>query len=33
LPLIATICQQHAIDFDWLREDILKRYHEDRTHY
>ncbi len=33
LPLIETICQQHNIDFDWLKEDILKRYHEDRIQH
>lgn len=33
MPLIETICQQHDIDFDWLKEDILKRYHEDRIQH
>ncbi|SOD82767.1 hypothetical protein [Spirosoma fluviale] len=27
LPLIEAICHQHGIDFDWLQEDVLKRYH------
>ncbi len=33
LPLIEAICQQHDIDFDWLKEDVLKRYHEDRIQH
>ncbi len=30
LPLIETVCAAHNLDFDWLKDDILKRYHEDR---
>ena len=33
LPLIEAICQQHNIDFDRLKEDILKGYHEDRIQH
>lgn len=30
MRLIEELCRQHDLDFDWLREDVLKRYHEDR---
>lgn len=33
MALIEAICQPHNLDFDWLKEDILKRYHEDRVQY
>lgn len=29
MHLIETLCQQHSLDPDWLREDVLKRYHEE----
>lgn len=27
LAMIATLCEQESIDFDWLSEEILKAYH------
>jgi hypothetical protein len=30
MRLIEALCGQHGIDFDWLKEDVLKRYHEER---
>ena len=27
LAMIEAICDQEGIDFDWLREEILKAYH------
>ena len=27
LAMIATLCEQDNIDFDWLSEEILKAYH------
>ncbi len=27
LAMIATLCEQDSIDFDWLSEEILKAYH------
>lgn len=28
MQVIETLCVQHDIDFDWLKEDVLKIYHE-----
>jgi hypothetical protein len=28
MQVIETLCAQHDIDFDWLKEDVLKIYHE-----
>tara|TARA_R110002051_G_scaffold218896_1_gene282756 strand:- start:27440 stop:27658 length:219 start_codon:yes stop_codon:yes gene_type:complete len=28
MQVIETLCAQHNIDFDWLKEDVLKTYHE-----
>lgn len=28
MQVIETLCAQHDIDFDWLKEDVLKTYHE-----
>lgn len=28
LELIRTLCDKHQLDFDWVSEDILKKYHE-----
>lgn len=28
MQVIETLCTQHDIDFDWLKEDVLKTYHE-----
>lgn len=27
LPLIKSLCLAHEIDFDWLSEEILRKYH------
>lgn len=27
LDLIASLCEKHQIDFEWLSEDILRKYH------
>ncbi len=27
LELIRTLCEKHDIDFDWLSEEILRKYH------
>ncbi|MGB5981996.1 MAG: DNA modification system-associated small protein [Nonlabens sp.] len=28
MQVIETLCTRHDIDFDWLKEDVLKTYHE-----
>ncbi|MCH5238290.1 MAG: hypothetical protein J1E95_10930 [Muribaculaceae bacterium] len=28
LELIRTLCEKHHLDFEWVSEDILKKYHE-----
>ncbi len=30
LELIETLCTEHQLDADWVRDDILKIYHEKR---
>ena len=27
LDLIRTLCEKHEIDFDWMSEEILRKYH------
>lgn len=27
LELIRTLCEKHNIDFDWMSEEILRKYH------
>ena len=27
LSLIRTLCEKHEIDFDWMSEEILRKYH------
>lgn len=27
LELIRTLCEKHDIDFDWMGEEILRKYH------
>ena len=27
LDLIRTLCEKHDIDFDWMSEEILRKYH------
>lgn len=27
LELIRTLCEKHDIDFDWMSEEILRKYH------
>lgn len=27
LELIRTLCEKHDIDFDWMNEEILRKYH------
>lgn len=31
LELIGTLCAQHQLDADWVRDDILKVYYEKRV--
>lgn len=28
ISLIETLCIQHQLDFDWIKEDLLKEFHE-----
>ena len=28
ISLIETLCIQHQLDFDWVKEDLLKEFHE-----
>lgn len=28
MSLIETLCTSHQIDFDWLKEDVLKEFHD-----
>lgn len=28
LELIRTLCEKHHLDFEWISEEILKKYHE-----
>ena len=30
LDLIRTLCEKHEIDFDWMSEEILRKYHAAR---
>lgn len=30
MGLLEALCVQHQLDFDWLRDDILKEFHERR---
>lgn len=27
LDLIGTLCEKHQLDFDWISEEILRKYH------
>lgn len=27
LELIRTLCEKHEIDYDWMSEEILRKYH------
>ena len=27
LELVRTLCEKHDIDFDWMSEEILRKYH------
>ncbi|MBQ7279259.1 MAG: hypothetical protein IJR13_00855 [Bacteroidales bacterium] len=31
LDTIAQICQRHEVDFEWLKEDLLRPYHARRA--
>lgn len=31
LMLINTLCEKHGIDFEWLKEEILRKYHAMRS--
>jgi hypothetical protein len=31
LMLINTLCEKHGIDFEWLKEEILRKYHAMRV--
>jgi len=28
ISLIETLCTRHQLDFDWVKEDLLKEFHE-----
>lgn len=28
MDLISTLCVQHQLDFDWVKEQLLKEFHE-----
>jgi len=28
ISLIETLCTKHQLDFDWVKEDLLKEFHE-----
>lgn len=28
IALIETLCAQHDLDFDWVKEDLLREFHE-----
>lgn len=28
ISLIETLCTRHQLDFDWIKEDLLKEFHE-----
>jgi hypothetical protein len=28
MDLIDTLCREHQLDFDWVKEEILKEFHE-----
>lgn len=30
LDLIETLCTQHQLDFEWVKEEVLKAYHDAR---
>ena len=30
LNLIETLCTQHQLDFEWVKEEVLKAYHDAR---
>lgn len=31
LDLIKSLCEKHNIDFDWLSEEILRKYHASKV--
>lgn len=31
LELIRTLCEKHEIDFAWMSEEILRKYHADKV--
>lgn len=31
LSLLDALAQKHQLDFDWIQEEILKKYHEQKT--
>ena len=31
LMLISTLCEKHQVDFDWLKEEILRKFHAARV--
>lgn len=30
MALIEALCQQHELDFEWVKEELLRSYHERR---
>lgn len=30
MQVIETLCNKFEVDFDWLKEDVLKTYHENK---
>jgi hypothetical protein len=31
ISLIESLCTQHQLDFDWMKEELLKAYHEKKV--
>lgn len=31
LMLIGTLCEKHQVDFEWLKEEILRKFHAARV--
>ena len=31
LMLISTLCEKHQVDFEWLKEEILRKFHAARV--
>jgi hypothetical protein len=31
MALIETLCASHQLDFDWIKDDVLKAFHDKKT--